>query len=451
MSLLVNQSEIAPGRPLFASASGGGGGGGPTQSINSITNLSSILFNVAGGDGNTPYALNIYGQGNPSQVVFNNGGISAPAAASIYTGMWASTLVNALSGSFAGDFLVTQDPGFVNSQLVVGSILNDGNVIASTDQNRNTAPLNILANPLAVSSLVVSSINGAVPGGGGATVSTFSDLTVSNPTALGATLNLRASDTNLYEIDCVSSSVVLAGVSIGYVGGRDQVYIDTGEVPNFYTSTIKGATGQISLNPTGTEQIRIGGVGAPGDITVATVGGGNINLTGPVVQSSGTASFSGAASISSLTVSSINGATPGGGSVITRTSVNTWSSGDIPGDGTNTAITPGFTTLAGHLYTLQGFLYANASANITSNASLALQIGNIDRAYQAAIPLWGYSAGTAGLVFGNNIPVSMTWRANTGAVNNAVYGQMLDAGGAATSTSITAQSALTLFDLGPVA
>jgi hypothetical protein len=160
-TLLPLKTFVNGQAPLYAPAGSGGGGGGDNQNISSL-NVSSILFNVAGGDGNTPYALNIYGQGNPSQVVFNNGGISAPAPASIYTGMWASTLVNALSNSFAGDFFVSQDPGFVNSQLVVGSILNDGNVIASTDQNRDTAPLSIIANPLSVSTLTASTIQSGV-------------------------------------------------------------------------------------------------------------------------------------------------------------------------------------------------------------------------------------------------------------------------------------------------
>jgi len=224
------------------------------------------------------------------------------------------------------------------------------------------------------------------------------------PTAgAGSPLNIQAVDTSLYSIGVPSNG----SIEIGLVGGRKQMYASVGEVDDLMVSSIQA------------------------------VAGAKIQMTDPLVV--GTIDG----------VNTINGAPPA--VATTRTTVNTWSSGDIPGDGTNTAITPGFTTIAGHLYTLQGFLYANASANITSNASLALQIGNIDRAYQAAIPLWGYSAGTAGLVFGNNIPVNMTWRANTGAVNNAVYGQMLDAGGAATSTSITAQSALTLFDLGPVA
>jgi hypothetical protein len=234
-------------------------------------------------------------------------------------------------------------------------------------------------------------------------------------------------------------------MAIGLVGGRNQVYMDVAEAPQFFTSTIQGTTGVISLNPSGTEQIRIGGLGAPGDITINTVGGGLIKLNGPVQATSAPAS------ISSLTVSSINGAAPGGGgSAITRTTVGTIATGNILGDGSAVIVTNNFTTLAGHLYSLSGWIFATASPNISSNASLALQIGNIDRAYQSAIPLWGYSA-AGGLSFGNNIPVNMMWRADSGAVNNIVNAQMVDAQGTAVSTFINASNALLLVDYGAVA
>jgi hypothetical protein len=155
--------------------------------------------------------------------------------------------------------------------------------------------------------LECSSINGAAPGGGGATVSTFTDLTVNNPIALGATLNLRADDVDLYTIGCVSSSVTLAALSLGLTGGRNQVYTEVLEAPALYTSTITGTTGVISLNPNGTDQIVIGGNGAPGDIRIATVGGGNINIQGPTNVTSGLFNVPGTGSISSLTASSING------------------------------------------------------------------------------------------------------------------------------------------------
>jgi hypothetical protein len=238
--------------------------------------------------------------------------------------------------SFPGDATstITMAPGAAGQVVISGAPLSGGNDISfetsipgnSVSQNYQPgadANAIIMRNPGNTNgglNLAALTAGGAVIAAAAGATGSPSTLTITSdsanflqPIALGASLNIYANDPNLYAINCVSSSVALAGMSIGLVGGRYQVYADTGEVPNFFTSTIKGTTGQISLNPSGTEQIRIGGTGAPGDITIATVGGGDINLQGDVVVSSGLFNVGGAGTISSLSVSSINGAAPGGG------------------------------------------------------------------------------------------------------------------------------------------
>jgi len=447
MPLIPFLTNSAPGAAIYAPASGGGGGGGGgnNQNISSIT-TSSILFSNGPGDGVNPYVLNIYGQGSPSEVAFNNGGISAPTPAAVYTGLYASTLVNALSGSYAGCFFATQDPGGVNSQLVMGSIINDGNVIASTDQNRNTAPLNIIANPLSVSSLVVSSINGATPGGGGGagpnlTISTLTtnvagyidapaiggslrleqdgsvqgahllyistgvntselqfspssiianntSFQVSNPTA-GLPLVIEANDTNLYSLGVPGQ----ASIEIGVIGGRKQMYANVAQANDLMVSTI--------ISPGGK------GVNILDDLSVSSI----------------------------INVSSINGAAypPSGASAQKLTwlnsGTNTLPSGGSPG--TFVALTNASAAVTnGHTYRVTAnFGLSNTVADgITDIVITGSGIGGLPATIAAIpnivtgsnVPFGGYSgyftvAGTSG----GGVTVSGV---NTGSANTTIQG-----------------------------
>lgn len=392
---------------------GGGGGGNGSISVSSIRGFpgqtspgpSTIL--VAPGPGGN-LALSGYPlTNNPNGDILLDTGIPANALATTFQPGGAANAVLMISPSATG------------AQLNMAATDAGGALIASVNTSGNPSTLTVVSE----------------------------NVKFLDPTALGPTLNIRASDTNLYEIDCVSSSVVLAGLSIGYVGGRDQVYIDTAEAPNFYTSTIKGSTGQISLNPSGTEQIRIGGVGAPGDITIATVGGGNINLQGPVIQTSGALSVPGSASISSLTVSSINGAAPGGGSSITRTQVPTLQNVSVPGTGSATVISADFNPTNGHLYTLTGQVYGQVSPNVAAGSQIMFQIGNNGSVYQAPFPANGLIT-----PFGTNIlDVNMTWRHGTSGAER-LYCYFWDpTNGANASTFTNAVANMDLIDYGPVA
>ena len=313
MSLLPSATFAAPGVPLFAPASGGGGGGLTGNPI-----VSSLTFN-----GNTPtfdlvfppgyngtcrtdelQFLNATGPSVITLTVDTTGGIthtndpgiiiqdnSSAANVQITQGTTAAISIGGTPGNYLS--IDTCVPDLYRAQFLdAGVPLAFSNPLVGQLTATGIGGMNVLDAAgngwvLNTSSLNVSSVNGAAPGGGSVPGNlTVSSLTLAgSPTALGATLNLTAEDQNLYTIGCVSSAVTLADFSVGFVGGRNQVYANTLEAPNFYTSTITGTTGVIALNPTGTEQIRIGGVGAPGDITITTTGGGNINLIGPVNSS----------------------------------------------------------------------------------------------------------------------------------------------------------------------
>jgi hypothetical protein len=313
--------------------------------------------------------------------------------------------------STIGSAFLAWDNSLSNIVLIAPSTTSVKLGTASNSSGLTVSDSGVYASPfLSTANLQCSSINGAAPGGGGSVPANLgvSTLTISDqPTAGGGTLVIEASDSDLYSF----SVSTLAGFALGTIGGRNQLYADTAEMDDLMVSSI------------------------------TAVAGANVQVVKPMAVSS------------IIGVSTINGVAypPPAPTGITRTTISTLGGGTtILGDGSTVIVTNNFTTLAGHLYTLSGWLYAAASANISSNSSLALQIGNIDRAYQSAIPLWGYSPAGA-TAFGNNIPVSFTWRADSGAVNNVINAQMVDALGTAVSTVINSPNGLLLVDYGAVA
>jgi hypothetical protein len=287
MSVINQQVYAAPG-VLFSSISGGGGGGG---GVTADPSFSSITLATGSGGFNA-------NNGDPGTIT------------------WTGQLLLTSSADETGALLYNPSNGAVGLELATPA--GDGGVLLGADggavfiNSIYSHPINIGVSgggaPVVVSSLSVSSINGAAPGGGGSVPGNLSvsSLTLQgDPVAAGGVLNIVASDTDLYNFS-VSSATTYADFNLGVVGGRQQMYADTMEAPNFYTSTIKGATGQISLNPDGVNQIQIGGTGAPGDILITTTGGGNIKMAGATTMSNAV-SMPTTASISSLTASSING------------------------------------------------------------------------------------------------------------------------------------------------
>jgi len=500
MSLLSQQSQVNADTAFFAPASGGGGGGGggPNPAFSTITfpaavptpsgpTAGGILFsqqlllddpatNIAGdfafsaaqpyvgaGGATSTTSFAIFAPANESVLTIGAGadqalyidGSAASGAPALYVRGIAGISVSSMTissingvapggGGSSGSIAVSTITSIVGQPAPINTITiapgTNGDVIfsgypgtAGNDVNIDTgiAANSITsayqpggqANAIVVNDVTGGSLNnitiGATSAGGGilavgkganggvSTLTVCSDnVSFLQPTSGGLPLNIQAVDTSLYALSVPGQ----AQIEIGVVGGRKQMYAPVAQVDDCMISSI--------VSP----------------------GGKGVNLLDPLLVSS------------IVGVSTINGAAypPASGSAITRSAVATNTSGDILGDGTLTPISPSFTTTAGHLYSLTGIVYASASPNISSNASLALQIGNIDRAYQSAIPLWGYSA-AGGLSFGNNIPVNMTWRANTGAVNNLLQAQMVDGLGTAVSTTITAGNSLMLVDYGFVA
>jgi len=296
---------------------GGGGGSYPPDPA-----FSSISFR----DGNTNFNF----QGAPPSgtgIVFTNGGMSAPAPIAFNMGCNISSIVPSwpLSNSYSGDFIITQDPANLAGNLVMGSIAAVGNVIASITPTGVPIDLPIVANNVNMSSLVVSSINGAPVGGSVPANLGVSTLTVSDqPTAISSIFTLQATDGNLYEMSVLDSNATnLAGVAIGFVGGRNQVYIDSNaQIQNqLWVSSIQRCS---------------------------------------------------EAFVSSFNVSSINGAAPGGGGGFTAQKIDWLNSGsnDLPLGATPGTFTP-LTVTSGSL--TNGHTYrATVGANLSNGDSTGL-------------------------------------------------------------------------------
>jgi len=249
----------------------------------------------------------------------------------------------------------------------------------------------------------------SVPSNGNPSTLTIAtdNLVLTQPAAAGATLNITASDTKLYDISVPS----VARMSIGLVGGRNQVYMDTAEADDLMVSSI------------------------------TAVAGANVQVLKPMAVSS------------IVGVSTINGAAypPAAPIGITRTTLATNNGAAIVADaggggGAGVVISPDFTPTAGHLYQLVGNIFAIPSPNASSNAALRFYIGNNDQAAMNAFPVSGYAVGP----YGNNPYVNITWRSGASAPDR-LYGEMYDPAGSAVSTFLNSSATLNLIDYGPVA
>jgi hypothetical protein len=273
MSLLPLATNSAPGVSLYAPASGGGGGGGgPNPAFSTITINDGVLTTNSGANGfvfqnsTTPVIQDAFLQSN-----------TVPLAAG--TGTANVFQLNSASGS--------------NATLTIGAGNDDACYVwtgLGGNQSGSTA-LFLQTAGLYTSSLNVSSINGAVPGGGGGIQSTIangaanisipagavpmsfnltegasfttpgnagnllfngniinnatapagfnggltttaltaSTLTLSDqPTALSSIFQVQASDANLYVMNVADSNASLVSeLSLGFVGGRNQLYINS--------------------------------------------------------------------------------------------------------------------------------------------------------------------------------------------------------------------------------
>lgn len=290
MSLLTNQSQLNNSSAFWAPASGGGGGGGgPNLVVSTLT-----VADGSSGDNGLIFAIP-----NTSTLTLasdSGGDFPALGATLEFVQVDGNSVIGVGANLIAGSIgLVGQGGNYATQTPAILAGLGNGTV--------------------SVSSMTISSINGAAPGGGGggnpANLTTSSITVAGAAAALGADFQIYASDTNLYTLTTASTGTQLVSVDVGLSGGRNQVRVNGPlDAQLIYGSTIIGTTGVISLNPDGTDSIVLGGLGAPGDIKFAPTGGGVINCLA-------TTNIPGSANISSLTVSSINGTAPGGSVVST--------------------------------------------------------------------------------------------------------------------------------------
>lgn len=157
-----NQTNISPGVPFFAPAGSGGGGGSANQSF------STISFPVSNQttEGVVNYAGNLSFNDSTTAVKntigFHNG--------NNYPGMPADVTAIQLAAP-VGNQAVT----------VIGAADDGSSYISATNTGSTPAPLVLSGSGVSISSLTVSSINGAAPGGGGTVGTDLSLSTISFP------------------------------------------------------------------------------------------------------------------------------------------------------------------------------------------------------------------------------------------------------------------------------
>jgi hypothetical protein len=293
MSLLPGLTQSAPGVSLFAPASGGGGGGGgPNLTVSTITvnpaglgivfpnNTSTFQMTYATIQdennasqntvcfiNNTPSVdlgldvavggLYICGDGGnfdsaPSgflDVVSGDLTFAAPTTGNIVlnseliaTDCFVSSLTTYGSNNTA--IQMSPYPGWGSGpfqttpaiQFAIGGGAFDANTAGIGAATNNDLVLQGISTINLLTSTLM--LNGAPFSGGGGSVPAnlaVSSLTVSEQQiGLSSICQIQAADPNLYTIQVVdSNSATVAGLSIGLVGGRNQVYIDSNaQIPN---------------------------------------------------------------------------------------------------------------------------------------------------------------------------------------------------------------------------
>jgi hypothetical protein len=244
-----NQTNISPGVPFFAPAGSGGGAANPNPSFSTITLPQSDQTNIGVINYNGLLCFNDSGTAIKNTVAFqyNNG----------YPGMPVST-VNILMNNPAGGA----------ATFTFGPSDDGSNYILATNSAQTFSPLNIAASVVSMSSINVSSINGAAPGGGALSPDiTLSTITfpIGNQTTQGIirynrlltldnTQTGNASDFILFNTITpdqartpLSTTTLLVNSSSG---GSASISIGAGEDGNNYiVSGLSGATVSTGLAP----------------------------------------------------------------------------------------------------------------------------------------------------------------------------------------------------------
>jgi len=182
-SVIPMLTEAGPTQPFFAPASGGGGGGGGP-----ILTCSTLITNGGAGADIAPAGDFLMSSSTMTEVLFQGDlaggsamGVQANTTANADLSFAISSVNSTTPFTGVGSWVAVESDG--DGYLNMGA-QNDGtSYIAAYTYNGQNVPstLNIWADAVNLSSLNVSSINGAAPGGGSVPADlTLSSLTVSS-------------------------------------------------------------------------------------------------------------------------------------------------------------------------------------------------------------------------------------------------------------------------------
>lgn len=269
-----------------ATPGGGGGSVGPV-----LSNISSILMNPASATIDLTSA-------SPGILTITNGLTPASNDIRLFTNENANNFVTNFQPNGQANLIQTLSPNSAGVALNCGSTDAGAAVIASADMANGNA-----------STLTICSDN----------------LILKQPVASDATLELTASDLNLYDVAVIDSNAALVSrVSIGLIGGRNQVYIDSNAqignqlwvssiqncreafVSSFNVSSINGAA------PGGTTISTFPGltVSSPTAAILTLNGGANEIVARSDNTASATIWATGAGGLNLSTITTINGGAP---------------------------------------------------------------------------------------------------------------------------------------------
>lgn len=314
--LVPLKTNATAGGTLFGAGGGGGGGGGGTDII-----VSSITINSAGLDGQYfPY--------NATSTI----GIGAGPS---------------------GNLIIGNQQGGVNPVLTSGAQINTGEIILSglTGDFGSQIQARVGADGqgnVQISSLYVSSINGGAPGGG------------AGPNLLVSSLAVNPSGSLSFPFNGGGAPIIFGSDT---ADSQKFFYLEAiTPAPNgFYQSTTSGLVAMELLyqdNSVDTlAPLVVGSLQIADEPGFAAVQGAFLIENSTIKIKSGFDSYPIAidapTTISSLFVSSINNATPGGGGSAPFFSTLNQTPSTINCDANTTQILLSFSTTAGHLYQIQ--------------------------------------------------------------------------------------------------
>ena len=280
------QSDVNANKPFFAplGSGGGTGGAGPNPSFSTISFPVSDQSNAGVVNYTGVLCFNDSTTAVKNTITFQNGN-NLPGIPADVTNIQ----LNAASGTGA--------------IMLVGAADDGSSYISATNTGSNAAPLVLAGASVNMSNLIVSSINGAIPYEGAANPNpTFSSITMS-PGAFSQTVSTGV--ISMSNVLNISQPGRTSGGNSGYlpiVSIGDSTNPDVSFIP-FSTNFIQITSPDPSVNPA--VFLNLG----------ASLGGGSFICSGTTDTAalSSLSLIADGVNISSLNVSSINGAAPGSG------------------------------------------------------------------------------------------------------------------------------------------